>query len=455
MKKRNTFYKTFHLEIVPDDFTQRFFIDNFDYRDWLYNKAVELTIDLYNQNRKDRELYYFKKYEISKILKNQYELIYTKDRPDNFKHYKYYFTGISECVVDDLSTNIRKINTNLLNGDKAELHTIYRRNKRSFRFKNKLTKTTSGRLSGNRIKYDLNDPFKVGLSINAKYAEPIYFKIRENMCTNMKKFNWDLNDVVEISISFDSCKWHLDLILNYTNQKENVMNRLSKIMDRKPVVGIDLGETNPVVIYDGDCVVSLPENLRFPKEAVCKIGKHIDILNAVLDRKYKPELKDAGKRQSNNYYKILDKVHKYYKKAYNIKKDWHFKLAYWIVTNFDNVVVDEFSNHIVKKSSDYPTDKRNRVNRSMQNKSMSLFIQRFRFMSEKYGVNYFTPRFETTNTCSDCGNINTKKLRIDKDVRENIFVCEKCGMKKDRDQNAAKNCYLAFHRDLSMLKREF
>jgi IS605 OrfB family transposase len=129
---------------------------------------------------------------------------------------------------------------------------------------------------------------------------------------------------------------------------------------------------------------------------------------------------------------------------YNTKRDWHFKLARWIVTRYRNIVVDEFSDHIIKKDEKYTTKLRKTFNHSMYNKSMFSFMQILRHMAMKYGTNYYLPDFDTTNTCAICGNLNINKLKLDETGRDDIFICEKCYNKQDRDKNAAMNCYNAY-----------
>lgn len=67
-----------------------------------------------------------------------------------------------------------------------------------------------------------------------------------------------------------------------------------------------------------------------------------------MDRRFNQELKDNGLPQSKRYYKMLRKYHKYWERITNIVKDWHFKLAHWIVTHYKNIVVDEFHDYIIK-----------------------------------------------------------------------------------------------------------
>ena len=62
------------------------------------------------------------------------------------------------------------------------------------------------------------------------------------------------------------------------------------------------------------------------------------------------------------------------------------------------------------------------------------FRERLINQSKKYGVEVeIVNEYQTTMKCSECGNIK-------KDVgRSKKYKCKECGLKGDRDMNAAKN----------------
>ena len=319
----------------------------------------------------------------------------------------------------------------------------YNSNKISFRFKNKINPNrNNGNGSGNRLILTDN-PYIIGIKINNAYGYPLGINLKESI----DKFNLDLKEIREIAFKFHNEKWYLYLFIRDYNNHTILTNSHYK---RKTVAGIDLGEENPVVIYDGKKIKHIPKHLQYPKERIKKVEHRIKRLQACMDRKYNPEMDRF--HQSKNYYKVLKKFHKAWEHLINIKKDWHFKLAHWIVTHYRNIVVDEFHNHIVSINSDYDTRKRKNCNHSMQNKSIYDFVQRLIHMCKKYGTNYFKPLTkETTNTCSLCNNINKIKLCINSKHNERIFRCERCGYTINRDENASINCYNAFYENLITL----
>ncbi len=55
--------------------------------------------------------------------------------------------------------------------------------------------------------------------------------------------------------------------------------------------------------------------------------------------------------------------------------------------------------------------------------------------AEWYGSKVaFVDRFPSSKTCNNCGHVK-EKLKLS----QRVFSCEECGLKEDRDVNAAKN----------------
>ena len=433
IKKPSFYYKMIKIEFTVQPEDEIMLRDNCIYRHWLYNKCVEILKKIQVEN--DTNKFTINKYDLLGVIRNTYEFT-SIHRPDYLDEYDYYFRGISECVVDDIDNTCERIITERTKGKSSDLRfREYDPNNISFRFKNKINKSRAlnvyGAHSGTRILLD-SDPYILGLRINNRYSKQnkfLWIELKEPF----DKFHLDLNEIKEVAIKFHNEKWHLCLLYkcyDFPKIKKSKRNSLA---------GIDVGEINPVAIYDGK-PVTIPKHLRFPKDKLEKMETRLSRLQRVLDQKYNPEMDKF--HQSKNYYKVLAKFHKLNERIVNIRKDWHFKLAHWIVTHYNTIVVDEFRDHIITKDREYLTTKRKRFNHSMLRRGMHDFIERLIYMSLKYGTNYYKPHksLETTNTCSKCGNVNVHKLTLD----ERKFKCEHCDLKRDRDVNAAINCYNAY-----------
>lgn len=434
-------YITRMIEFIPDHDAEIMLKKNCSYRHWLYNKCVEIILGC--QSNHPNGYIGVNGYELLKFIRDEFESNNLNNkRPDFLEDYDYYFRGISECVVDDIQKICNRIKTERFNNKSSNINFLkFNKNKMSFRFKNKIhterRPKSNGLYHGNSIVLTEN-PYIIGLKINSDYGFPLGLHLRESF----SKLNINLNKVKEIAIKYHNEKWYLYLLIDYTSEYSKIRIEYK----RKKIAGVDLGETNPVTIYDGKVVI-VPKHLQYPKNKISRIDARLKRLQRVISRKYDKNIADLGLDQSNNYYKVLKKYHKAKERKHNIVKDWHYKLAYWIVTQYKNIVVDTFNDYIRRIISRYPTRKRKDINHSMLNKGMSYFSSILKHMCRKYGTNYYLPyeSLETTNTCNICGHINRIKLRIDENHNERFFACEHCMYIADRDENASINCYNAFY----------
>ena len=413
---KSEFYinRTIKLEFVPDQYVENVLRKNCDYRHFLYNKCVEIVKSMEETHPK-HYIGDFSKYDLLGYIRDIYEsnIIYSyRDelRPDWMEDYDYYFRGISECVVDDIETICKRIVHERSNGVSSKINFVkYNPNKLSFRIYNKIGITSQGNLTGNSIVF-YKDKYTIGIKINKTYGSPFKMNLKESL----DNFEIDPFAVKEIGFNFYNDKWYLNLFMEY--KPVTIIDEKIGCDIRNDVAGIDLGEVNPVVIFNGKKIKKIPKHLQYPNDRIKRAEKRIKRLQACMSRKRNPDMDRF--HQSKNYYKVLKKYHKAWEHLVNIKKDWHFKLAHWIVTHYKNVVVDEFHDYIIEKSKNMVSDKRRACNLSMQNKAISIFMNRLIHMCHKYGTNYYKVKsnnsdtkppfigFETTNTCNQCENIN-------------------------------------------------
>ena len=345
------FNYTKKIELCLNSYNTQMIIKNCNYRRFLYNECVRHIKSIQREFSTDRLdippnylLYYIRsKYERNELNTN---------RPDWMEDYDYYFRGISECVVDDIMTTCKRVITDRKNGHFGDIRTINgKTSDMTFRFKNKLhresQKNKNGLFYGNRLLIDIENPYVIGLKINNNNGY-LAIELKESIIKIINDPLFDINEVREIAIKCHNDVWYLCLQCRYISQSFSKDNR-------DKVCGIDLGEENPVVIYNGKKIKKIPKHLQYPKNQIEKYNQKIENCQRIMDRRFNQELKDAGLPQSKRYYKILRKFHKYWERKNNILKDWHFKLTYWIVTHYKNIVVDEFHDHIVRMKSDIPS----------------------------------------------------------------------------------------------------
>lgn len=386
----------------------KYLLDNMNYRHRLYNKGVEIIRKIKENNPK-QTLY---QYDIDKLIYELYE-----KSSDN---YDYYCKGIRTSVAEDLSMMMRKIYTNKkFYKDGIRRFKFHKFNKyyRSFGFNTKPILMKNGDIN-TRVKELTNN------SITIRFSRSNYrtYFIKELSWNNSNHpYNFDIYDIKEIFFVYKNNKFYINLVcdVEFNNPYKNHDNRLN-------LAGIDLGERNPAMVYDG--IDYKP--IKFPDDKIANLDKRIARLKQILDRK---------QRGSNNYNKLLLKINKLYERQYNIRLDWRNKCSYGITNSFKTIIVDEFIVPIITKDSKEFNIKgkgRKNINRLVSSRGMYYFMERLKEQSMKYHCNYIKAEPNTTRTCSKCGYVNDHIP-----LSQKYLICDNCGAKIHRDKNASKNCY--------------
>jgi putative transposase len=176
------------------------------------------------------------------------------------------------------------------------------------------------------------------------------------------------------------------------------------------IVGIDVGLKVFATLSDGT-VIENPRHLKLHEKTIIKKQRN-------LSHKVK---------NGKNRKKAQLKLRKEHRKVRNIRRDFLHKTSDLITKNYDGVVVEDLNIEGMMKN--------HRLAKGISDVSWSEFSRqleykgRWRFKSFKKIDRYFP----SSKTCSTCGNTMLMPL----DIR--IFDCSICGLKIDRDLNAAIN----------------
>ena len=225
-------------------------------------------------------------------------------------------------------------------------------------------------------------------------------------------------DIKEMTILRQAGKYYISIC--YEDTKEQ------KRTSKTGKIGLDLGVKSLYASYDG------LEFTTFKKLDFSEINKRIALISQKLARK---------QYDSNNYWKLVTQLQKWYKKASDTKKDLYYKQANWLCVNYSQIILDDFSykQYLAMNQVKGVVGRHKRV-RQLQEESPCLFKDILLYQSTKFvncTVEFVAKGTPTTQTCSKCGHKQEKKLEL----KDRIFKCEQCGFTIDRDFNSAINTY--------------
>ena len=147
-------------------------------------------------------------------------------------------------------------------------------------------------------------------------------------------------------------------------------------------------------------------------------------------RKAQREL--SGKQKgSRNREKARIKVARLYEKVADTRRDFHFKVAYYLVTTYREVICEDL--HTSKMF--LGKDKQSRLaRRALYDVALASFLVILQQMANLYGckLTKVDPSY-TSQACSNCGTI------VKKSLSDRVHKCPHCGLEIDRDVNAARN----------------
>ena len=191
-------------------------------------------------------------------------------------------------------------------------------------------------------------------------------------------------------------------------ETENLKLKKSKT---KKCVGVDLGINKMATLSDGS-FISSPKPLKINLKRLAR-----------NQRKLKKKI-----YQSNNYEKQRLKVAKIHMKITNLRKNSLHKTTTYLVTYFSKISIEDL--HVKGML------KNHKLSRAISDIGFGEFRRQLEYKSTLRGrVLYVADRFfPSSKTCSCCGD-----KKEDLSLKDRVFNCSDCGLKIDRDLNAALN----------------
>lgn len=217
-------------------------------------------------------------------------------------------------------------------------------------------------------------------------------------------------------ISYDGINWWLSVSIKID---DNITNNLQKT---RPL-GIDLGLKNYITLSDGTIFENINKNNVQIKNLRFKINK----LNHKLSKLYKKQNPDLSNRTKI----LILKIRKLYRRITNIRYNYIFQIINIIIKrNPEYIVIEDLNlRELINKSN-------KNLRKFFREASFYKFITHLEYKCKLRGIKlYKADRFyPSSKICSNCGH-----KKIDLKLSDRTYICSECGLKIDRDLNAAIN----------------
>lgn len=158
-----------------------------------------------------------------------------------------------------------------------------------------------------------------------------------------------------------------------------------------------------------------------------------DIISPMFFAQNSTLIKNACKKLSrkakgsNNRRKAKLNLARLYKKSFHQRHDFHFKLARQLCLEYEKICIEDLNIKAMQKL----------WGRKISDLAFSEFVKILKYEATKFGVQIIEVDryFASSQTCSNCGFQNSAV----KDLKIREWICPQCGMKHNRDKNAAVN----------------
>ena len=373
-------YMTKQIELYPTDNQKKIFDQWFISCVLMYNETIKyIRTNRFNKTKFQLSIGYFKK-----ALTSQKEAIYKKSKLNVTIDGKQTITHINKHILDyainDAVNRYKSCLTNLRNGNIKHFTLRYL----------KLTKP--------------NKTFKIEniLWTHNSFCTSVIGKI---LLCSIKDFDYS-NNIHTVAI-ITKRKNKYVLLLKYPKSIDNSI-------DKKDTVTFDGGIRTFLSGLANNEVLEIGTNMQADITARLKQIDRIQTLNM-----------SKGKKK-----KIVQKK---YDKIKNRVNDIHWKIINYLITNYKNILIGNFST-----KSMCETKINSMIKRVGSMYSFFTFKQKLMYKCQFSNINYKeVDEKYTTQCCSNCGNRKTD-LGASK-----IYDCKKCGKVMDRDWNSIKDIYLA------------
>jgi putative transposase len=216
--------------------------------------------------------------------------------------------------------------------------------------------------------------------------------------------------VKNVTVSRQAHHWFVSFKIPYAKKKQN--------LEKQSVVGVDLGIKTLATVSEG----TVFENRRPYRQHKRKLR----LAQRQASKKY---IKGKNnKNQSKNYQKAQAKVARIHYKIACIRKDTLHQVTTQLAKNHSEVVIEDLN---VKGMS-----RNHKLSSAILDGGFYEFRRQLTYKCDWYGskLTVLDRFYPSSKTCSGC-----QTVKKDFSLKERTYCCEHCGLKIDRDLNAAIN----------------
>ena len=190
-----------------------------------------------------------------------------------------------------------------------------------------------------------------------------------------------------------------------------------------PIIGIDRGVTNIVALSNGETVEGRKRDLGRKK----RLQRQLKVETDEEEAKKRPEHRKLKTTRSKSYQKARNRHAKESQRVSEREHNYLHRETARIVRLSPNLAIEDLQIQNMVKN--------HKLARSILEQGWGKFANMLTYKAERAGgkVTRVDPK-NTSRMCSGCGNVKTELS-----LSERVYTCSSCGLRIDRDVNAAIN----------------
>ena len=237
-------------------------------------------------------------------------------------------------------------------------------------------------------------------------------------------------------ISFDGKYWYL----SFSYEVPEISVELTDL-----VIGVDLGVKTLATLSTGEFIENINKSRRVKQleKQLRREQRHLARQLQANTKGYLTTVKGGRKpiykrplELCSNIQDTKRKINLLYRKLHSIRMNYLHQTTSYLVKQLPKGIVIEDLNVKGMVKNRY-------LARNIQNAMFYEFRRQLEYKCLQYGIQLVVADrfYPSSKTCSYCGCIKSKL-----NLNERTYKCDSCGLKKDRDLNAAENLAYYFYR---------